>query len=389
MFHYRRKIQVGDLVLLYGGRERIEAVRVQVAQIVENKFGRFRHDDIIGNEYGAKVYAMATSGSATKSKRTGFVYLLRPTPELWRSGPISKQTQIIFNVDSSIACFRLGLKPGSVVFESGTGSGSMSLAISRCIFPSGHLHTFEFHEGRAISVRELFGKLGLSNLVTVHHRDVCTIGFGLDQGSADAGFLDLPCPWKAIESAWQTLKFDGVLCSFSPCIEQVQEACEAMRRLKFCDIHTFECLLRPFEFWRREVLFEEYKKPQPPKRRKTDEPTTTCATAPMIDAPAEAAEASAVETAVDQAISDDRVPEVSTEPAAEPTNRRKRSRGAAQSFSAQSASDDIQSFPIVIRPLAEIRGHTGFLTFARKSVSPATSSEQATSIQAEAAPAAQ
>uniref|UniRef100_A0A0A9DGU1 tRNA (adenine(58)-N(1))-methyltransferase n=1 Tax=Arundo donax TaxID=35708 RepID=A0A0A9DGU1_ARUDO len=42
------------------------------------------------------------------------------------------------------------------------------------------------------------------------------------------------------------LKQDGVLCSFSPCIEQVQRVCEAMRSC-FTDIRTFEILLRTYE----------------------------------------------------------------------------------------------------------------------------------------------
>ena len=38
----------------------------------------------------------------------------------------------------------------------------------------------------------------------------------------------------------------GRLCSFSPCIEQVQRACEKMRELGFREIQTMECLLREY-----------------------------------------------------------------------------------------------------------------------------------------------
>ena len=48
----------------------------------------------------------------------------------------------------------------------------------------------------------------VSDYVTVHNKDVCTDGFGL-KNVADAVFLDLPSPWKAISSAKDALKREG------------------------------------------------------------------------------------------------------------------------------------------------------------------------------------
>lgn len=61
----------------------------------------------------------------------------------------------------------LEIGPGSVVVESGTGSGSLSHAFVRTIAPTGHLHTFEFHEERASIAREEFEAHGLGQWVTV------------------------------------------------------------------------------------------------------------------------------------------------------------------------------------------------------------------------------
>jgi hypothetical protein len=61
-------------------------------------------------------------------------------------------------------------------------------------------------------------------------RDIQGEGFPDEySGLADSVFLDLPQPWLAILSAGKMLKQDGTLCSFSPCIEQVQRTCEALK----------------------------------------------------------------------------------------------------------------------------------------------------------------
>lgn len=49
---------------------------------------------------------------------------------------------------------------------------------------------------------------------------------------------------QAVPSVAKCMRPDGRFCSFSPCIEQVQRTCEALERNGFCDIQTLECLLR-------------------------------------------------------------------------------------------------------------------------------------------------
>jgi len=78
----------------------------------------------------------------------------------------------------------------------------------------------------------------------VYHRDACNDGFGLEN-VADAVFLDLPSPWKALSSAKAALKKEGGrICSFSPCIEQVQKTVNEMGQLGFTDMYTIEILRR-------------------------------------------------------------------------------------------------------------------------------------------------
>ncbi|PUZ46586.1 hypothetical protein GQ55_7G091500 [Panicum hallii var. hallii] len=235
----QRRIAEGDTVVVYERHDAMRAVAVRAGGVLQNRFGVFRHDDWIGLPFGSKVFSTAGGGGAGRGgggkgggggkAGGGFVHLLVPTPELWTL-VLSHRTQILYIADISLVVAYLELVPGCVVLESGTGSGSLTTSLARAVAPHGRVHTFDFHEQRAASAREDFERNGLSNLITVNVRDIQGEGFPEEhRASSDAVFLDLPQPWLAIPSVSLMLKQDGVLCSFSPCIEQVQRACEAMR----------------------------------------------------------------------------------------------------------------------------------------------------------------
>nr|GME06986.1 tRNA (adenine(58)-N(1))-methyltransferase catalytic subunit TRMT61A [Ipomoea batatas] len=239
---FNRRIKYGDLVIVYEKHDAMKAVKVSENGVLQNRFGAFKHSDWIGKSFGSKVFG----------HKGGFVYLLAPTPELWTL-VLSHRTQILYIADISFVVMYLEIVPGCVVLESGTGSGSLTTSLARAVAPTGHVYTFDFHEQRAASAREDFEKTGLSKLVSVEVRDIQGAGFPEElSGRADSVFLDLPQPWLAIPSAGKMLKEDGILCSFSPCIEQVQHSCEALSS-QFTDIRTFEVLLRTYEV-RQKIL---------------------------------------------------------------------------------------------------------------------------------------
>ncbi|KVH92831.1 tRNA (adenine(58)-N(1))-methyltransferase catalytic subunit TRMT61A [Cynara cardunculus var. scolymus] len=295
---FKRNISDGDLVIVYEKHDNMKAVKVCEKSVLENRFGIFKHADWIGKPYGCKV----------SSHKGGFVYLLAPTPELWTL-VLSHRTQILYIADISFVVMYLELIPGCVVLESGTGSGSLTTSLSRAIAPTGHVHTFDFHEQRAAAAREDFERTGLSSLVTVGVRDIQGEGFPKDlTGLADAVFLDLPQPWLAIGSAGEMLKPDGVLCSFSPCIEQVQRSSETLAS-NFTDIRTFEVLLRTYEV----------------REGKMDHCQTEGGT-----------------------------------PGSRPCKRKHRTSEGSQWEQEHSGSSIVMA-----RPSGEAKGHTGYLTFAR------------------------
>ncbi|XP_062974186.1 tRNA (adenine(58)-N(1))-methyltransferase catalytic subunit TRMT61A [Elgaria multicarinata webbii] len=233
---YGDTIKEGDTAIVFLGHESMFPVKVQHGGKTQTKYGVIRHStDLIGKQYGSKV---------TCSKG-GWVYVLHPTPELWTLN-LPHRTQILYSTDISLITMMLELKPGCIVCESGTGSGSLSHAIIRTIAPTGHLYTVEFHQQRAEKAIVEFQEHKVGHLVTVKNQDVCKNGFGVTN-VADAVFLDIPSPWEAIGHAEVALKREGGrICSFSPCIEQVQRTCLALEEHGFTEISTFEILLRVY-----------------------------------------------------------------------------------------------------------------------------------------------
>ena len=220
-------------MVVYEGFNRQKAVTVTEKGCYQNRYGNFHHREWVGKPYGSKVYGRGDAG---------FVWLLAPTPELWTK-VLPHRTQILYLPDISLVCHALELKPGSVVLESGTGSGSLTHSLIRAVAPTGHVYTFEFNRVRAEAASAEIVDHGLAKFCTVTHRDIEALGFPSElEDRCDAAFLDLPGPWKCIPSVAKCLRPDGVVCSFSPCIEQVQRCCEALEAEGFGDCQTVELL---------------------------------------------------------------------------------------------------------------------------------------------------
>ena len=234
--------------------------------------------------------------------------------------------------------------------------------------------------------------------MTVFVRDTEATGFPESlHGAAHAVFLDLPGPQKVAASAASCLRPDGMLCSFSPCVEQVQRMCLAMAAAGLTDIRTIEVLDREYQFARKPYLAlpelvgaadlaaaaaagaspdaRPVKRPAdasaagaapPPAKRvqwKGAAGVAQSPASPAVEPPAVHNGDAAME--VDTARGDDAdalAPALSgVEPAADaqaaPDRRQRREAGKPGA-------------PLHTWPCPDARGHTGYLTFARKQCVP-------------------
>lgn len=189
-------VKQGDTVLVVINSKKMYPVKVKSGQVFQTQFGPLKHTELVGMRYGTKL-----------NLSKGYVFILKFTPELWTIN-LPHRTQILYATDISIITSKLNLKPGSIVIESGTGSGSLSHSIARTVAPNGLLYTFDFHEERVKKAIEEFEDHNLLSIIKAQQRDVCEEGFNLEE-IADAVFLDLPLPWKAIKFASKSLKPHG------------------------------------------------------------------------------------------------------------------------------------------------------------------------------------
>ena len=254
----------GDVVLVFHGHNDLRPMTLKAGTTLTCKAGRFPHDNFIGRKFGSRIEGDANERAAAVRPK---LIALQPSADLWTIA-VPHRTQIIYATDIATILLNCRIKPGSVIVEAGTGSGSLSHSFARSVAPNGRLYTFDFHQGRAAQAREEFARNGLGHVITNGWRDACSTnteadgltgleegntapiaGFGLPQHSVDAVFLDLPAPWAAVENVLHVLKPDGIICTFSPCIEQTQRLCDRLREdpLDFVDVRTVEALTRYYE----------------------------------------------------------------------------------------------------------------------------------------------
>lgn len=186
-------------------------ITIELGKTLNNRFGHYFHDDMVGKEFGTQMSSRA---------KTGFIYLLHPTPELWTLA-LPHRTQILYAPDISYIISKLRVTPGTCVIEAGTGSGSFTHSFARTVGNTGKVYTFEFHEKRCDTAAVEFEQHGIlaegdRELIRLTHRDVCKNGFTLPDWSytANAVFLDLPAPWEAVPHLTPHISDTTRLCCF-------------------------------------------------------------------------------------------------------------------------------------------------------------------------------
>ena len=226
---------VGDKVLLVDAKRRHYLVTLAEGGQFHTHHGVVAHDHLIGAHEGCSV-------TSTRNER---YRALRPTLEdvilLMPRG-----AQVIYPKDIGPIVHLADIYPGARVFESGIGSGALSMAMLRA---GAHIVGYEIRDDFLNRARtNVNGFLGtdVNDRYQLHLRDAYA-GIDVDDlvdGRVDRAVLDLPEPWQVIGHLEAVLEPGGVLCTYTPSIVQAAQVRERLGKGPWTETKTIEVLHR-------------------------------------------------------------------------------------------------------------------------------------------------
>ncbi len=185
--------------------------------------------------------------------RFGEYDVFRPTIEDVMMYGVRRETQIVFPKDAFFISSKLDIRPGDRVLEIGTGSGTLTLLLSRTVGPDGLVVTIEKEERHHKNARKNVEKYAEYANIRLKNIDIADFDgrdesqSALNQGEPfDAAFVDVREPWLYMEKIHTLVKSGGVLGFIVPTANQVSETLQALRQ-GFGDVEVIEILFRMYK----------------------------------------------------------------------------------------------------------------------------------------------
>ena len=242
-----RRLQNGERIHLVDKKGRQYALTLKAGEVFQYSGETISHDALIGQPDGALI---------TLSRGKRMIALLPTLGEYVLKMP--RGAQVIYPKDLAIVTMWADVYPGARVFEAGTGSGALTMALLRAVGERGTVISYEAREDFArTAMKNIERYLGPVANLTLLRRDAYE-GIETDTGHGENRFdrvvLDLPEPWRVVPHAVHALRSGGVYLSYVPTVPQVMQTVEALERAGgFGLIQTFETLLRTWNIQGRSV----------------------------------------------------------------------------------------------------------------------------------------
>ena len=206
------------------------------------------HDELIGKPWGSQVSSHL--GNKFFLLQPGLGDLLIQT---------RRNTQILFPKDIGFILVNMGIGPGQVVVEAGTGSGALTTALAHPtavlspfwfsalahqVGPSGRVITYDVRPEMQQLARKNLARAGLEDRVTFKLRDIRD---GFDEQGVEALFLDLSNPETYIPQVRAALKSGGFFGCILPTVNQLTHLIPTLEQYRFALIEVCELLLRYYK----------------------------------------------------------------------------------------------------------------------------------------------
>ena len=221
----------GEKALLLDSKKRRYLIDLVDGGEFHSHNGFVAHIEIVGQREG--VVVRSTKGSEYT--------VLRPTLEDFVV-EMPRGAQVIYPKDLAPICMLADIGPGVRVFETGIGSGALSMTMLRY---GADIVGYEIREdfaNRAKKNVESFLGASVLDRYDVHIADSYE-GIDPELGMFDRVVLDLPEPWNVVSNAEAVLQPGGLLLAYTPSITQAVQVREALKG-KWIDARTIEVLHR-------------------------------------------------------------------------------------------------------------------------------------------------
>jgi tRNA (adenine57-N1/adenine58-N1)-methyltransferase len=234
----------GERIHLVDKKGRHYALQLKAGDTYQHSGETVPHDDLIGRP----------DGSIVTLSRGARMLALRPTLSEYVL-KMPRGAQVLYPKDLALIPMWADVYPGARVFEAGTGSGALTMALLRAVGPAGLVVTYEarddFSRTALTNIERYMGPV--SNLRPCRKNAYEGIEL-VDDQPFDRLVLDLPEPWQVVPFASSVLRSGGIYLSFVPTVPQVVQTVEALERATvFGMIHSFETLLRTWSIQGRSV----------------------------------------------------------------------------------------------------------------------------------------
>jgi tRNA (adenine57-N1/adenine58-N1)-methyltransferase len=236
------RFEAGDPALLIDSKGRHFLLKLETGRMFQYHEGQLPHDDLIGADDGSWV--MSSTGT--------HLLLLRPRLADFIL-KMKRSAQVVYPKDLGPILVYADIAPGMTVLEAGTGSGALTLGLSRAVGESGRVVSVEAREDHALHARKAIERWYGEVPANLELR----IGDVVDE-VADVGpdriVLDLPEPWRVLEVAARHQPDGGLLAAYLPTVPQLQTLVETARESgSFAEIEVKEFLYRDWNVAGRSV----------------------------------------------------------------------------------------------------------------------------------------
>ena len=223
-----RPFAVGERVLLVDAKARRYLVTLSEGGEFHSHAGITPHALLIGQEEGITVRSSAGARyTAVRPTLSDFVLKM------------PRGAQVVYPKDLGPLLLLADVFPGARVFESGVGSGAVSMTLLRA---GADVVGYELRADFAARARRnVESFLGPDVRYRIEERSAYD---GVDESDVDRVVLDLPEPWRVVKHAEAALRPGGILVAYVPTVGQVVQLRETLAGSAFDLAQTVEILQR-------------------------------------------------------------------------------------------------------------------------------------------------